>query len=182
MATPPENQSRSTDDVRNQLDATVGVLEGGVAALSPAAARATIERWLDTLAAHDGLNDVASALGELRSALAATPIDAATVGPILSRLGERTTAAAEQADDEEVAERVRTLGGLLSHAGHAMQSRGGPSRTDEETGTAAPKGAVQTSTRGTGPMPQGPNRGAHTVEGDVGPARPSESPGRKFDP
>lgn len=167
-----------SDDARQQLDATIGMFDGGVAALSPAAARATIERWLDTLADHDGLNDVATALGELRSELANTPIDGAAVGRVLDRLGARTTDAADEAEDDTVATKLRRLGGLLSRAGGALTSSGpvGPA-----AGTAEEEGVVQTQSTAQGPMPQGPD-GANADVSDVGPNRPSGTPGTKFDP
>ncbi|MDX1530358.1 MAG: hypothetical protein R3362_02410 [Rhodothermales bacterium] len=166
-----------SDDARTQLDGTLSALEGGVTALSPAAARGTIERWLNTLAEHDGLNDVATALGELRDALAAPRLRAGTIGPILSRLGERTTAAAGQAEDDEVARRVRTLGRTLSRAGDALSGRGGPRRTDTDVGTAAGAGTGSAG-RSAGPIPQG---GRGDI-GNVSPNRPSETPGTKYDP
>lgn len=173
----PTNASPSAD-VRQQLDATLGLFDGGVAALSPTAARASIERWLDTLAAHDGLNDVATALGELRAALASKPIDGDAVGRILGRLGERTTDAADAAEDDAVATRLRRLGGLLTRAGGTLASGGLPS---PRTGTADEEGVVQERSSAAGPMPQGPD-GANADVGDVAPNAASRTPGTKFDP
>lgn len=173
----PTNASQPTD-ARQQLDATLGALEGGVVALSPAAARATIERWLNTLADHDGLNDVATALGELRSALANMPIDGDEVGRILQRLGERTTAAADQADDDAVTSKLERLGGLLSRAGNAL---GRQSIPNPRMGTAGEPGVVQEQSTSQGPMPQGPD-GTNADIGDVKPNAASGTPGTKFDP
>lgn len=173
----PTNASPS-DDVRQQLDATLGLFDGGVAALSPAAARATIERWLNTLADHGSLNDVATVLGELRAELADTPIDGDAVGRILGRLGERTTKAAGQAEDEAVAAKLQRLGGLLARAGGALTSGGAPS---PQAGTAGEEGIVQERSTAKGPMPQGPDSTNADI-GDVSPNRPSETPGTKFDP
>jgi hypothetical protein len=165
-------------DVRQQLNATLGLFDGGVAALSPTAARATIERWLNTLADHDGLNDVATSLGELRAALASTPIDGAAVGEILGRLGERTTEAAQDAEDDAVATKLRRLGGLLSRAGGTLTGGGLP---NPEAGTAEEDGVVQEQSSAAGPMPQGPD-GANADVKDVNPNAASETPGTKFDP
>jgi hypothetical protein len=173
----PTNASPS-DDVRQQLDATIGALEGGVTALSPTAARATIERWLNTLADHDDLNDVASALGELRAELAATPIDGDAVGRILGRLGTRTTEAADMTEDDATATKLQRLGGLLTRAGGVLLQGGPPS---PETGTAEEAGVVQEHSTPKGPMPQGPDRADADVEG-VNPNAASETPGTKLDP
>lgn len=173
----PTNTTPS-DDVRQQLDATIGALEGGVTALSPTAARATIERWIDTLADHDGLNDIATALGELRAELAATPIDGDRIGRILGRLGTRTTAAAAEAEGDATATKLQRLGGLLTRAGGVLQQGGPPS---PETGTAEEASVVQEQSTPKGPMPQGPDRASTDVEG-VNPNADSETPGMKLDP
>lgn len=170
------NQNASSD-ARQHLDATLNVLDGGVAALSPAAARSTIERWLDTLAAHDGMNDIATALGELRAALAAKPIDGDAVGRILGRLGKRTTEAAGQADDEAVASKLERLGGLLSGAGSALGRGGVP---NPRVGAANNPGVVQETSSAAGPMPQGTGTNADIKE--VKPNAASHTPGTKFDP
>lgn len=173
----PTNASPSAD-ARPQLDATLGLFDGGVAALSPTAARASIERWLNTLANHDGLNDVATALGELRAELASTPIDGDAVGQILGRLGERTTEAADGAEDDAVATKLRRLGGLLTRAGGTLTGGGLPS---PRAGTAEEEGVVQEQSTAKGPMPQGP-RGTNADIKDVNPNAASETPGTKFDP
>ncbi len=166
----------ATPDARQQLDATLSFLDGGVAALSPAAARSTIERWLNTLADHDGMNDVATALGELRAALAATPIDGDEVGRILERLGARTTEAAADADDA-VTSKLERLGGLLSRAGSALGRDGVP---NPRVGTADDPGVVQENSSAAGPMPQGTGTNADIKE--VKPNAASHTPGTKFDP
>ncbi|MEP0547861.1 MAG: hypothetical protein ABJF88_13080 [Rhodothermales bacterium] len=169
--------SNQTTDARQQLDATLGVLDGGVAALSPAAARSTIERWLDTLADHDGMNGVATVLGELRAALAAKPIDGGEVGRILERLGEQTTEAADQADDDAVTSKIERLGGLLASAGRALGRSGVP---NPRVGTADDPGVVQENSSAAGPMPQGSGTNADIK--DVKPNAASRTPGTKFDP
>ena len=169
--------THTSSDARQQLEATINVLDGGVAALSPAAARSTIERWLDTLADHDGMNDVATALGELRAALAAKPIDGDEVGRILGRLGERTTEAAGEADDDAVTAKLERLGGLLTRAGSAL---GRDSVPNPRVGTADDAGVVQENSSAAGPMPQGTGTNADIK--DVKPNAASHTPGTKFDP
>ena len=144
-----------TSSDAQHLDATLNALNDGVTALSPAAARGTIERWLNVLADHQDLNDVATALGELRAALAATPIDGAEVGRILTRLGARTTEAAEDADDA-LASKLDRLGGMLSQAGRALGR--GRATMPPQAGTAEEDGVVQTNSEAAGPMPQGSRR------------------------
>jgi hypothetical protein len=168
----------SSADARQHLDATLGLFDSGVAALSPTAARASIERWLDTLAGHDGLNDIATALGELRSELASTPINGDAVGRILTRLGERTTEAADGAEDDAVATKLQRLGGLLARAGGTLTGGGLPS---PDAGTAEEEGVVQEQSSAAGPMPQGPD-GANADVKDVNPNAASGTPGTKLDP
>ncbi len=171
----PSNDSST--DARLHLDATLDALGSGVAALSPAAARATIERWLDVLADHDGLNDVATALGELRATLAATPIDGMNVGAILTRLGTRTAEATEHAD-AAVAPKLERLGGVLTKAGRALSRE--RDTVLPQAGTAEEDGVVQTNSEAAGPMPQG--TGTNAELGDVKTPAESGTPGTKFDP
>ncbi len=164
-----------SSDARQHLDQTIDVLDSGVAALSPAAARGVIERWLNVLADHPELNDVATALGELRAALADLPLDAARIGPILGRLGSRTTDAADGAEDDATTAKLQRLGALLSRASDALGRDGAPAQP-----TAAADGVVQQQSTPHGENPTNP--GGTAEVGGVGPNVPSETPGTKYDP
>lgn len=106
-------------DARTLLDAHLIALEGGLLAVSPARGRGMIERWLQVLADHPELADVAANLRALQAALSADPLDAPHVGSLLRRLGARTVQAAAAADDD-LRSQLERLGGLLTRTGEAL--------------------------------------------------------------
>lgn len=106
----------------SSLDQTVAALDGGLTNLSPSAATANIDGWIDTLDGNESLGGIADDLRELRSALTASPLDGAAIGDLLVRLGAQTRSAASTADAGASAQLSR-LGGLLESAGSALGSR-----------------------------------------------------------
>lgn len=104
------------------LDQTLSALDGGLAGLSPSAATATIDGWIDTLAGNESLAGIADGLRSLKTALTASPLDGARIGDLLVRLGAQTRSAAATADPAASA-KVARLGGLLENAGTALSSR-----------------------------------------------------------
>jgi hypothetical protein len=105
-------------DATGDLDATIAAAEGGLTSLAPGAAVSNIEMWQGRLRAanNPALSTIADDLEELKTELGRSPINGTAVGSILSRVGERTTAAASGADPA-VSQRITRLGTLLSQAG-----------------------------------------------------------------
>lgn len=103
------------------LDATVGALEKGVTDVPLSAGADTIDLWQTRLtdAGDPALTRIAATLGELRTLLAAQPVDGAAVGSLLSQLGEQTTGAARSAPPE-LAGKLAQLGDLLSGEGQRL--------------------------------------------------------------
>jgi hypothetical protein len=164
-------------DARIHLDATLTTLESGLTTLSPTAARGVIERWLSVLADYPDLNDVATTLGELRSALLDLPIDGRRVGELLARLGARTAAAARFAEDDDTAKRLERLGALLSKGGAALGTSAVRESREEVNASGEP---VQQPSSHHGPSPQ--NAGRKGTVGDVSPSSPSTTTGGQYNP
>lgn len=104
------------------VEETNAALEGGVTNIPLDAALANIEGWQTTLEASDdtALQAIGAQLGELATALQADTIDGQEVSGLLSSLGESTTAAAEGADDDQLA----NLGALLTQTGSSLMGGG----------------------------------------------------------
>lgn len=104
------------------VEETNAALEGGVTNIPLEAALANIEGWQTTLEASDdtALQAIGAQLGELATALQADTIDGQEVSGLLSSLGESTTAAAEGADDDQLA----NLGALLTQTGSSLMGDG----------------------------------------------------------
>ena len=104
------------------VEETNAALEGGVTNIPLDAALANIEGWQETLEASDdtALQAIGAQLGELATALQADTIDGEEVSGLLSSLGESTTAAAEGAGDDQLAE----LGALLTQTGSSLMGDG----------------------------------------------------------
>lgn len=110
-------------DLLNQLDQTLDALGDDPASLSPQAAAGAIDRWLNTLADadRDGLNNIASTLGEVRQQLLSTPLDRDALAGTLSRLADYTAEAAPSDDDlrprlDRLTERLRRYASDLQPA------------------------------------------------------------------
>ncbi len=101
------------------LEQTVAALDGGLTGLSPAAAAANIDGWIETLAGNESLSGIAADLRSLRAALTTQPLDGARIGGLLVRLGAQTRSAAATADPA-ASPAVARLGGLLENAGAAL--------------------------------------------------------------
>lgn len=87
-------------------------LAGGLTSMSPSSATAVIDNWIGTLRANpdvDDADDLVEDLTELRTLLAANPIDGEAVGEVLEELAEETEEAADDADDEAVERLAKAL-------------------------------------------------------------------------
>ncbi len=106
------------------LESTIEALEGGVENLPLDAALSNIEGWQTTLS-DAGLTDVADELGQLATALQADPVDQDEVGGLLLSLGAQTTAAADNATDEDTSSQLARLGAFLTELGSGAGTTGG---------------------------------------------------------
>ena len=98
------------------VEDTVTLLEGGVENVALEEALSNIEAWQATLS-EAGYDDLASELGELAAALQADPLDGEEVSSLLLGLGAQTTAAADNATDEETSSQLARLGSFLTELG-----------------------------------------------------------------
>ena len=103
-------------------------------------ALSNIENWQAQLAASDdpALQSISEQLGELSAALNADPVDTQEVSDLLVSLGENTTAAAENAE-EDLADQLTELGTLLTNAGQSLM--GGVTGGDMTGGADATGGS-----------------------------------------
>jgi hypothetical protein len=113
-----------------ELDESIATLEAGPLLVSPGVATTLVEHWRNTLRAteREDLNELATLLDALRDELASERLDAGAIGDLLLRLGEGTTASAENAADERLSHRLEKLGTLLVRAGNMLSY--GKSDTD----------------------------------------------------
>ena len=110
------------NEIRAALDSTVASLQGGVQRLGIEAALPVIEGWERRLAASGDpeLAPVAENLGALRGQLSADDFDQATVGRLLSDLGDQAQRIANSDIQIEVADKLSQLSVLLSTEGDSL--------------------------------------------------------------
>jgi hypothetical protein len=97
------------NDTRTVFDSTVASLQGGVQRLGIEAALPVIEGWEGRLAGASGdreLVPVAENLGALRDRLSAGDFDQATVGRLLSDIGDQVQPLANSDIQIEVADKL----------------------------------------------------------------------------
>ena len=104
-----------------QLAATIAVTERGLPLLNRGEAIQNIEVWQAKLRSSNNpaLRAISRDLEQLQDALAAGDFAPATLGPLLVRIGEETTAVAEAAEPE-VERRLTLLGTLLTRTGNQL--------------------------------------------------------------
>lgn len=104
-----------------EITATVDELERGLSVLPLSKAVNRIDDWRRKILATENadLNPIADALGDLHAALTGEDRDSATIGRLLTTLGEKTEAAAD-GTDEAIYKGLARLGSLLRHAGSAL--------------------------------------------------------------
>ena len=98
------------------VEGTITLLEGGVENVALEEALSAIEAWQAALS-EAGYDELAGELGELATALQADPVDEEEVGNLLLGLGAQTTAAADNATDEETSSQLARLGSFLTELG-----------------------------------------------------------------
>ncbi len=108
-------------EATQNIDATIGALQGGLTALAPAAAVSNIEMWHGQLEGSDNatLKQVATDLAELKGLLTNGNLNGKSIGAVLVRLGHGTTTAAAGAAGD-VSTKLAALGALLTTAGNSL--------------------------------------------------------------
>ena len=101
-----------------EVDDTISALQGGITSLSPAAAVGNIDMWHEKLSGL-GLSDIASDLGELKTALTSGNLDGKQIGAIMSRVGQKTMDSASQAPAADMP-KLQQLGSMLSGVGKTL--------------------------------------------------------------
>ena len=99
------------------LDSTISALKGGLTSLPAEAAVANIESWQQQL--KDAAPEVASALGELKTALSSGNASGSSIGAILTKLGTQTSGAGTSAGGA-AGKQLQDLGQMLSQAGSSL--------------------------------------------------------------
>lgn len=97
---------------------TIAALESGLTAIPAADAVGNINGWIATLDGA-GFDEITTSLEALRDDLQTDPLDGASIGAHLTRLGELTTEAAAGASSSSQ-EGLMRLGELLSTAGGSL--------------------------------------------------------------
>jgi hypothetical protein len=103
-----------TTQLSSELDATISALQQGLTAIPADQAVAVISSWQQKLQG----TDLAEDLGELKTALS-NGGTGASIGQILTDLGEDTTETASGASGE-IAQKLQQLGSLLKQAGGSL--------------------------------------------------------------
>lgn len=99
------------------LDNTLSALQGGLTSLPPEAAVANIESWQQQL--KDAAPEVASTLGELKSALTGGGASGSSVGQLLAKLGSQASSAGASAGGD-AGKKLQQLGETLTKAGGSL--------------------------------------------------------------
>lgn len=94
------------------LNGTISALKGGLTSIPAEAAVSNIETWEKDL--KDAAPEIATLLGQLKTALTSGSATPASLGKLLTSLGEKTSSAA--AGSKEVEE----LGSLLKKAASSL--------------------------------------------------------------
>jgi hypothetical protein len=108
----------------DQIRATISELEQGLEQIPLSKAVNRLDDWQRILDAsdRDDLKEIARGLRELHGLLTGPNLDGRAIGDKLASLGEQTTHAADEAEDE-VRTRLKRLGSILVHSGRALGAR-----------------------------------------------------------
>lgn len=158
-----------SDTYQRDLENTTASLEAGVTSLAPSAAIRVIDVWYGTLknAERDDLHAIANLLAELKDELQGNRLDGRTIGSLMLRLGEQTTAAAADADDARLSPKLERLGTLLSRAGTTLgadrvEAHDAEPEGTRPTGTDPASEPVSDTEKGLQPNPDDQNPGKST--------------------
>lgn len=103
-----------------RLDNTVEALDGDVTKLDDQGPK-TVDSWISALERtnKDELKPIVDMLNKLKDELGKDKLNGGAIGKLLTQLGEKTTEAADLADDD-LSPKVKKLGQMLSKAGKKL--------------------------------------------------------------
>ncbi len=99
------------------LNSTISALKGGLTALPAEAAVANIESWQSQL--KDAAPEVASTLGELKTALTSGSASGSSIGALLTKLGGQASGAGTSTGGD-AGSQMEALGKMLTEAGKSL--------------------------------------------------------------
>ncbi len=99
------------------LNSTISALQGGLTSLPPEAALANIESWQEQL--KGAAPEVASALGELKTALSSGNASGQSIAQVLKKLGTQTSDAGKSAGGD-AGSQLQQLGQMLTQAASSL--------------------------------------------------------------
>lgn len=124
-STSKSNGSNSSDSTSN-IESTIESIEQHIEKKSPSGVTTSINNWIKALSGNKDLKDIASDLEDLKEALSEK--DGKKIVELMTSLGEKTTASAENAEGND-AKGVKKLGKALTSAaktiGKWIQSKQG---------------------------------------------------------
>lgn len=99
-----------------RFTATENAIERGLENSTPGQGKKLVQDWVEELKKADftGAKGIAGDLEKLGKALDEDEPDAEKIRSLLGKLGEATLKAADKAEDDKVAEKVRALGEALT--------------------------------------------------------------------
>ena len=106
------SSSKSNDSTSN-IDSTIESIEQHIEKKSPSGVTTAINTWIKALDGNKDLKDIASDLEDLKEALSEK--DGKKIVELMTSLGEKTTASAENAEGND-AKGVKKLGKALTSA------------------------------------------------------------------
>lgn len=106
------NGSNSSDSTSN-IESTIESIEQHIEKKSPSGVTTSINNWIKALGGNKDLKDIASDLEDLKEALSEK--DGKKIVELMTSLGEKTTASAENAEGND-AKGVKKLGKALTSA------------------------------------------------------------------
>lgn len=105
--------------MNEQLQQTLGALQGGLTDIDPATAASNVRSWVNTLqgASVPGAENLTADLSDLADRLESGDLEG--VGGLLARIGQATNSAASAAPQADQ-DGLRQLGSTLSNAGDQL--------------------------------------------------------------
>ena len=111
------SDSKTTSDSTSNIESTIESIEQHIEKKSPSGVTTVINNWIKALDGNKDLKDIASDLEDLKEALSAK--DGKKIVELMTSLGEKTTASAENAEGND-AKGVKKLGKALTSAAKAI--------------------------------------------------------------
>ena len=99
------------------LNSTISALQGGLTSLPPEAALANIESWQQQV--QGAAPEVASALGELKTALSSGNASGQSIAQVLKKLGTQASDAGKSAGGD-AGSQLQQLGQMLTQAAGSL--------------------------------------------------------------